>query len=64
MSDNNIEHVVESWHPTAAQVFDPVGWTAEFLEWGALWLCAADEKVCRHYPLLPGWGCQQQTVAS
>ncbi len=29
----------------AAQIFDPIGWTAEFLEWGALWLIAADDKV-------------------
>ncbi|EIE19761.1 Caleosin-domain-containing protein [Coccomyxa subellipsoidea C-169] len=25
-------------------IFDPVGWTAEFLEWSALWLIAADDK--------------------
>jgi len=27
-------------------VFDPTGWTAMFLEWGALWLIAADDEVC------------------
>ena len=26
-------------------VFDPTGWVAMFLEWGALWLIAADDKV-------------------
>ena len=26
-------------------VFDPTGWTAMFLEWGALWLIAADKEV-------------------
>ncbi|CAK0785462.1 hypothetical protein CVIRNUC_008671 [Coccomyxa viridis] len=25
-------------------VFDPTGWTAMFLEWGALWLIAADKE--------------------
>ena len=29
----------------AAQVMDPVGWTAMKLEWGALWWVAHDEKV-------------------
>lgn len=27
-------------------VWDPTGWTAMFLEWGALWLIAADKEVC------------------
>ena len=26
-------------------MWDPVGWTAEFLEWSALWLIAKDDKV-------------------
>ena len=33
-------------------VFDPTGWTAMFLEWGALWLIAADKEVIRS-PLTP-----------
>ena len=32
-------------------VFDPTGWTAMFLEWGALWLIAADKEVnCSPFP--------------
>ena len=26
-------------------VFDPTGWVAMFLEWGALWLIAPDKEV-------------------
>ena len=31
-------------------VWDPTGWTAMFLEWGALWLIAADKEVRPWHP--------------
>ena len=30
-------------------IFDPVGWTATSLEWGALWWVAKDDEVWHFY---------------
>ena len=38
----------------AAQVMDPVGWTAMKLEWGALWWVAHDDKVLSWLHLVSG----------